>query len=179
MNASRLVENRACGGCSACCIDLRIEQDSLKKLADEPCPHLVQSGGCGIYNERPSVCRTWYCAWRYMANLGDEWRPDRSGIILRFDESGGLVFQPIRDAAEVLSSELALRLIGGAVANNLPAFISVPTKKGFCASMIQVNEPLKKQVLSRDLFATKITMIQLVNFASNQKTDSIKPLCND
>lgn len=178
MDESRLVEGRTCGECSACCVDLRIEEDTLKKLADEPCPHLQSSGGCGIYKDRPSVCRTWYCAWRFMGQLGDEWRPDRSGIILRLDESGGLVFQPTRDASNVLTSELALSIIGSGVANDIPVFISVPTKKGFCSASMQINDALKIHVLQRDFQATKQAMIQLIRFASAQPTDPIEPLRN-
>ncbi|MCU8055421.1 YkgJ family cysteine cluster protein [Shewanella sp. SM34] len=173
MDESNLVEGRACGECSACCVHLKIEEDSLKKSADVPCPHLQSGGGCGIYKDRPSVCRTWYCAWRVLGQLGDEWRPDRSGIILRFDESGGLVFQPIRDAANVLTTELALSIFGGGIASDIPLFISVPTKKGFCSSKVQANDALKEYVLQRDFVATKKAMIQLVIFASAQPTDPV------
>ncbi|WP_134798197.1 YkgJ family cysteine cluster protein [Shigella flexneri] len=35
-------------------------------MADIPCQHLKHQGGCAIYDERPSVCRTWYCGWRIL-----------------------------------------------------------------------------------------------------------------
>ncbi|HFD4028539.1 YkgJ family cysteine cluster protein [Vibrio parahaemolyticus] len=173
MNESRLVKDRSCGKCSACCVELKIDDAALKKQADEPCPHLIPTGGCGIYNERPSVCRTWYCAWRFMGQFGDELRPDLSGVILRFDESGGLIFQPVRDAEDVLTSELILSVIGGGIASDLPVFISVPTRTGYCSSKVQANEALKSRVLSRDFDATKSAMIQLINFAKSQPTDPI------
>jgi hypothetical protein len=73
---SGLVANRECGECTACCVNLRIDEPGLQKKAGIPCPNMTPKGGCKIYSERPSVCRTWHCAWRYMSQLGEEWRPD-------------------------------------------------------------------------------------------------------
>lgn len=171
----KLVEGRECGGCSACCVSLLINEDNLKKEADIPCQNLGENGGCAIYAQRPSVCINWFCAWRYMDNLGDEWRPDKSGIVLRLEEHG-IVLQAIRDPLDVLTSELCLGLVGSGVANNVSVSISVPTKKGFCYSLIQVNEPLKKVIATRDFFSVKNEMINLIRFASSAQTDPILPV---
>jgi len=51
---------RACGPCTACCIDLKIVALELKKKARVPCPHL-SGKGCGIYETRPGVCLEFFC----------------------------------------------------------------------------------------------------------------------
>jgi len=70
---------RQCGGCTACCREMRIE--ALDNPAFEKCPNQVQ-GGCGIYETRPDECRTWHCAWvRDDQFLSDRDRPDKGGMM--------------------------------------------------------------------------------------------------
>jgi hypothetical protein len=171
---SGLVENRECGDCTACCTTLRIDEPDLKKHADISCKNLSSAGGCQIYDKRPSVCRNWHCAWRFMENLADEWRPDKSGVMLRLHE-GGLILQPIKDVAEVLTTELALGLIGSGVENDVPMFISVPTKKGYCYSLVKINEKFKPAVATRNFLAVKKAMLEMIIFAMSQPTDEITP----
>ena len=71
---------RACGPCTACCIDLKIVAPELKKKARVPCPHL-SGKGCGIYETRPGVCREFLCGWRLFEDMDNSWRPDLSGIL--------------------------------------------------------------------------------------------------
>lgn len=42
--------------------------------------HLVPSG-CGIYEERPAVCRRFQCGWLLAENLPEALRPDRCGVL--------------------------------------------------------------------------------------------------
>ncbi len=133
---------------------------------------MVKKGGCKIYANRPSVCQDWHCAWRFMAQLGDEWRPDRSGILLRSDENG-IIFQPIREAKKVLTSPLALELIGGGVAQGIPLSMSIPTKTGFLSHGMSLNEPLDAAVKSRSLPLIRKKMFDLIKFSAAQETDRI------
>ncbi len=71
---------RACGRCTVCCVELKIDVPQLRKKARVPCRHLTQSG-CGIYEGRPPVCRQFLCGWRLFEELGDDWRPDLSGVL--------------------------------------------------------------------------------------------------
>jgi Fe-S-cluster containining protein len=59
----------------------------LDKPAGTPCSHQSESG-CGIYHERPSVCRSWFCLWvRDGRGLFDEQhRPDRLGVFFTASE---------------------------------------------------------------------------------------------
>jgi hypothetical protein len=172
---SHLVSGRECGECTACCIFLLIKDKNFKKPADQACSHMIEKGGCKIYSERPPVCQNWYCAWRFMAQLGEEWRPDRAGILLRSDEEG-IIFQPIREPKEVLTSERALELIGGGIEQGIPLSMSIPTKKGFRSYSMPLNEHLDIVVRSRSLPSIRAKMIELIEFSSAQSTSPITPI---
>jgi len=75
-----LVPGRSCGECTLCCTNLAIDTKEYRKVPGVPCAHLCAQG-CGIYDTRYPVCRTYFCGWRCMDALGEEWRPDRSGIL--------------------------------------------------------------------------------------------------
>lgn len=174
-NESHLVSGRECGECTACCVVLLIDDDDFKKPADQTCSNLIDKGGCKIYSTRPSVCQDWHCAWRFMAQLGDDWRPDRSGILLRSDENG-IIFQPIRNPRKVLTSERAIELIAGGVAQGISMSVSIPTKKGHLSFGMSLNEPLAEAVQSRNLHAIRKKLLELIKKASKQNTDVIIPM---
>ena len=75
-----LVEDRACAECTACCVEIAIDDPQLSKPAGQACVH-CSAQGCAIYASRPHSCRAWYCAWRRLADLPDRLRPDRSGLM--------------------------------------------------------------------------------------------------
>lgn len=71
---------RQCGPCTVCCVELKIETPELRKKARTACSHL-STAGCGIYAARPPVCQQFLCGWRLFPEMGDDWRPDLSGIL--------------------------------------------------------------------------------------------------
>jgi Fe-S-cluster containining protein len=75
-----VLANRDCGECTACCTVLTVDSPDFKKPAGTRCVHLG-SGGCSIHAVRPNICRTWFCAWRRVAEMPEEARPDRSGLL--------------------------------------------------------------------------------------------------
>jgi hypothetical protein len=172
---SHLVSGRECGECTACCVVLLIDDENFKKPADQVCANLMEQGGCKIYTTRPSVCQEWYCAWRFMAQLDETWRPDLSGVLLRSDENG-IIFQPIRDPKTVLTTERAIELIGGGVAQGIPMSMSIPTKEGFRSFGLSLNEYLEEAVQSRNLVTIQEKMIELIVFSEAQNTAIIPTL---
>ena len=76
-----LLDRRRCGPCNACCVELKIATPELQKKARAPCQHLT-AAGCGIYASRPAVCQQFLCGWRLFEELGDDWRPDLSGVMM-------------------------------------------------------------------------------------------------
>ena len=69
------IAGRECGECTLCCSVLLIDAPEIQKDAGIRCLHCDQ--GCVIYEQRPAVCRDFYCAWRTMAIFDEAWRPDR------------------------------------------------------------------------------------------------------
>ena len=84
------VAHRSCGSCGLCCKLLAITE--LDKPINVWCTHYRQGAGCTIYEQRPEGCRGFYCSWRRRGDLGDEWFPARSRIILYSDETGQRLF---------------------------------------------------------------------------------------
>lgn len=72
---------RACGGCTACCTALHV--DELAKPEGTPCAHSRASRGCSAYASRPTSCRDFQCLWlRGLHATRPEHRPDRLGLML-------------------------------------------------------------------------------------------------
>jgi hypothetical protein len=78
------LESRPCGDCVACCEVLNIAEPDMVKPAGQMCAHCTGSG-CGIYDSRPKVCREWDCAWRRIASMPPETRPDKMGMVFTID----------------------------------------------------------------------------------------------
>jgi hypothetical protein len=59
---------------------------ALEKPRGQWCDHAMPGRGCAIYETRPQECRTFACGWLRDENLGPEWKPEKSKIVLVFDE---------------------------------------------------------------------------------------------
>ena len=81
----RRAADRSCGPCSLCCTVLRV--DELKKPAGANCPHQRGANGCGIYPDRPTICRSYRCLWR-QGGLEEAERPDLMGGIVDLETVG-------------------------------------------------------------------------------------------
>lgn len=127
-----LVAGRECGECTVCCISLTINTPEIVKLPNVPCENLTASGGCGIYNSRPDICGKMFCAWRSIADLGDEWRPDKMGVLLEYSEenfpgefAGKIGFRiTILDKEKVINNNAVAAFVAYQVANGTPCIIS-------------------------------------------------------
>lgn len=168
--SDHLVADRQCDECDVCCTNLRIENPALTKKADVRCPHLSNQRGCGIYDERPNVCRTWYCGWRVIPFLRDDMRPDRSKILIKQDETG-FVFQPLRsENTNNLTHENVLEAIGSLVSNGIEVKTSIPTRPGYCNALMTINEHLKVAVDNLDLQAARQVMRKVIFHSRHSQT---------
>lgn len=69
---------RSCGTCSVCCKVFAFEG----KEQNVWCQHAKKGRGCGIYGDRPQVCRHFRCLW-LDGNLLPEHRPDKiHGVVV-------------------------------------------------------------------------------------------------
>ena len=71
---------KPCGECSLCCKILRI--NVLEKPAGLWCRHFAKGHGCSIHAGAPGECQRFQCYWSISEVLGDEWRPDRSKMVI-------------------------------------------------------------------------------------------------
>jgi len=85
---SRVVPGRACGSCTLCCKVIAVVD--FDKPPGVWCPHCVRGKGCGIYETRPTDCRTFFCEWMLTRSLGPEWKPERSKFALVMGEGAHL-----------------------------------------------------------------------------------------
>lgn len=80
-----------CGGCTECCtlfpIDSKkatgglIEVINISSPAGTPCDYCEENVGCKVHNDRPKICRDFYCAYAQQKNAPIDLRPDKCGII--------------------------------------------------------------------------------------------------
>jgi hypothetical protein len=77
-------QGRACGDCVVCCQVLNIDQPDMLKPAGQMCLHCTGTG-CGVYAVRPNVCREWECAYKRIASMPPETRPDKLGVLFTID----------------------------------------------------------------------------------------------
>lgn len=118
------MDYRSCGGCSVCCEVLEIP--ALKKPKKTLCVNVCSGGGCSIYQDRPSDCRTFQCIWSE-GYTGDGQRPDKSGIMAyHIDTRYGrtLLILEIREKAFTQRASQKDRLIKFAEKRNTPVFLS-------------------------------------------------------
>ncbi|OJU10412.1 MAG: hypothetical protein BGN86_00310 [Caulobacterales bacterium 68-7] len=76
--------SRPCGDCAACCVALGITEAPINKVPGEPCRFLSHQG-CGIYQQRPDVCRHFQCLWKRSSVLPADARPDQSRVMFFFE----------------------------------------------------------------------------------------------
>jgi hypothetical protein len=151
-----LVPGRECGECTICCVDLAIVADDLAKQAGVDCVHCTGQG-CGIYEARPEVCRSFHCLWRRLPTLDENGRPDRSGILMiRGDPPPGFpgehaVELVLVGGAEVLAGDRFAGLVGGFVASGTAAFLNLPAGPGYLARQAFLNDMLAPAIAARDL----------------------------
>ncbi len=178
MDNKLLVENRDCGECTACCVELTIEDPDLVKLPGVKCKNLHKNGGCKIYNERPKTCRDWYCMWRFMPQLSNEWRPDLKGVMIKrvfnnippgYEGKIALNFEIIGKKSVIHDMDF-IEVLGGYIVQGFPCFIST-SKPRRAANMVLLNNKLLPLEETRNLELLKSTLSDALNHSAKQHSD--------
>lgn len=173
-----LVPGRACGGCTVCCTELHINTPGLKKLAGARCPNLKDDCRCAIYETRPRTCRDFECGWRMMAMLGDDWRPDRAGIVLipktkdnpaGYRSNAGVQIMIARREA-IYKPELP-GLIAGWINARAPLFLTVAVPVGYLARSAFLNGMAEAAVRRQDRKALVEILENMVDSLLRQKLE--------
>ncbi len=131
-----VLADRACGDCKACCTVLTVDAPDFKKPAGTPCTNLF-AGGCLIHDLRPRICRTWFCGRRRIANMPDEARPDRSGLLvsLNFVREPQNCFEGVSinvrvlAGSEALDKDMAAAVLDSVCDQLVPVWFSDGSKK--------------------------------------------------
>jgi hypothetical protein len=137
----------------------------LSKEAGIYCKHCLPGKGCGIYETRFDICRTFICGWRMVPELGEPWRPDRSGVLILSQEVAKL---PEEHRAQgpgmnfvILGGEKAILRPGFAdyvatlVRRNVAVYLSADTPKTL------INRYLTKQAAARDIPAVTHMLLHI------------------
>jgi hypothetical protein len=148
------IAGRVCGGCTACCVEIGIDDPELQKPDHVPCVHMVAGQGCAIHASLPKTCRNWYCGWRFL-HLSDAMRPDLSHVLLSpelgttpFYDKGGLRVILLGEDRAALAGDELLGLIAKCVAGGVPIFLS--WGHGAFAKRALVNDTVKAAVEDGD-----------------------------
>ncbi len=158
--------NRSCGACTVCCTALAIETPELRKRPGIVCRHAAPSG-CGIYESRYPICRSYFCGWFGLPQLGEDWRPDRSGILLSPRRDGIPDTYEFREGIEflILGGEAAIRwpafldFLAQLLRGRTPAFLAVPGPEGHYPARVFLNDALARVPQARlgDALAVALT----------------------
>lgn len=99
---------------------------------------------------RPQTCRTWFCLWRVI-ELSDDWRPDRSGIVVRPDglETGEITLYVVRRTGFLTSMEV-FGVVAGWVAQDVGVALSVPGPVGTYPARAVVTDWLRPAIEAGD-----------------------------
>jgi hypothetical protein len=84
---------RSCGTCTLCC--KVFEVPALQKPAGVWCRHCAPGAGCGIHETRPQHCREFFCLWMSDPSLAEEWKPERSKIVLTLFPGNGFIYAQV------------------------------------------------------------------------------------
>jgi hypothetical protein len=167
-----LVEGRSCGECSACCIVLPIDTPEMRKAPGMPCRHCIKDGGgCGFHAERPKVCRTYHCAWRYLPNLDETWRPDQSGVLIEFQETdipAGYDTRPgirlgVIGPIETVFKKGFLAWLMQLIEMDVPTFLAIQGPLGHYPANTFLNDGLRDAVQARDMALVVRRLMELLN----------------
>jgi hypothetical protein len=82
-DAPTLATGRSCAGCTMCCKLMGVKE--LAKPSGQWCGNCTVGKGCGIYEARPTECRTFHCAYVLDGSLSEDWAPAHSKMVVSVD----------------------------------------------------------------------------------------------
>lgn len=154
-----LIPGRDCGGCTVCCVWPAINKPEIQKQSGAACRHCTAQG-CGIYESRPPICRSYYCAWRTVDIFGDDWRPDRSGVLPYvetegisedFDLSTGIGLMLVGNPLKIVRQQWFQDFVVTGVMRSVPLFLSLPGPRGHQAATVSLNTEQMVEAIQRGM----------------------------
>lgn len=170
-----LVPGRECGECRVCCEVLHIDTEEIQKASRVLCHHY--KGGCTIYENRPQVCRGYFCGWRMLENLDDDWRPDKSGILVGFQNNGipegyapgsGIEFCLLKP--EAVSEPGLAKVVTQHVAAGTPVFLKLLGPRGYKSANVFLNNLLRDVAVAGEQHLVQKGLQTVLSLLVNRKT---------
>src|ERR1700744_388298 len=152
-----LIPGRDCGGCTVCCVFPTINKPEIQKQSGARCRHCHETG-CAIYDSRPPVCRSYYCAWRTVDIFDEDWRPDRSGVMPyvetegfsdAFDLSTGISLMLVGHPLKIVRQKWFQDFVVTGVMNSVPLFLALPGPRGHQAASVSLNTQAMLDAVAR------------------------------
>ena len=133
-----------------CCRFIPLDLPELAKPTGALCAYCVDGAGCSVHAIRPQTCQTWFCVWR-MVELSDDWRPDRSGIIVRPDglTTGEITLYVVRET-DFLRSDAVFETLAEWLGNGLALALSMPGPVGTLPVRSVVSDYLRPALETGD-----------------------------
>ena len=175
-----LVPGRDCGDCVVCCSTMNIDKPDVQKHSGMLCRHCV-GGGCAVYETRFDVCRTFHCGWRQMPNLGDGWRPDRSGVMIEFqvlDQDGGYSLMLVGNPLKAVRQPELIDFVATNVSRNVPVWMTLPGPAGHQGAQSLLNTQGMRQAAAisrakvKELLEVALKRLQAYPFQPYVMTNS-------
>jgi hypothetical protein len=120
---------RNCGGCTQCCKVMGIKE--LQKAPNVWCQHCDIGVGCKIYSSRPESCQEFQCLWLQDEQMPEEWRPDKSKVVLSTNTSGEIVVAYIDPKQENSWQQGSIGRFLLRVAETTPVIIVIGNKRKY------------------------------------------------
>ena len=138
-----LVSGRECGDCKVCCIVPPIDEPEIQKPTNSTCRHRSVSG-CDIYENRPAPCRSYFCGWRRLAFLDDDWRPDKSGVLIESGSAttvgpGSIVLILVGNPLKTVRQQRFLDFVRQMIDRKSTLFLSLPGSAGQAKAALSLN----------------------------------------
>ena len=168
-----LVQGRQCGDCKVCCTVPPIDEPEMQKLPNVMCRHRLKCG-CDIYAERPTVCRTYFCGWRRLANLDDDWRPDKSGVLIESGTpatvgSGSIVVILVGNPLKTVRQQRFLDFIRKSIDQGTIMFLSLPGSAGDAKAALALNTPEMRSAVAQSRSQVRLVLEGVVQRLSGHK----------
>jgi hypothetical protein len=162
-----LIPGRECGDCTVCCVVPSIDKPEIQKISGAACKHCL-SGGCGIYETRPNVCRGFFCAWRTVDIFGEAWRPDKSGVLAQvetegipeqFELSTGIGLMLVGNPNKIIRQKWFQDFVKRGIMNSIPLFLSLPGPRGYQAATALLNTGEMLDAVKRDTMKDALDVV--------------------
>jgi hypothetical protein len=150
-----LVPGRDCGTCDVCCVVPSVDVAEIQKAASARCRHCTD--GCDIYDTRPQVCRDYFCGWRRLAAIPDDWRPDKCGVLtspVSVDltpsrQVTGVVLTLVGNPLKTVRSPSFIAFVSRSIMRNTPLYLALPGPAGHIPAKVLLNGKAMTEALSR------------------------------